>query len=1021
MAYGMRSGAAHSPFTIPLLYSLFFLCAPLLCAQDADGWIDFPSGFGLASGRIRMALEGRPLPLEFSAQPSWSDDGAYKVEAAPDLYLHFQKPISDENVSGSVTVLSLIEEGLLEAEVEATLEGFSSPALVRLKQSGSSDVVFLSIDGSGEQVASAFYDPARDRSVDFGGVYEGLPISHEAASRGSQRVRFQGALPRGRQVALFSWNVHDSVFHRALARGLPHGELVARRAGLAGWSVPGGETLGQHVQRVLGQSPIPSGVYIEVSDGWQGKTKGAFSQPNRNWLPRLAPGEESEQDSEQESASRPPEIELQLQALDDRGFFPALWIVPLGQSEGEVFRKNPEAFVCSKTGKPISGRFLGRYVVDGSSPAGVAYLEDLFGQWRQCGCVSFRVGGLRQALEFYERERSKLAQPDMEAMDVLEATLRAMREGAGEDAILAGDWDTPAELAGLLDATRPSLQPSDGVEPLRREGLAAQRGYFRHRGACWVECCPVLRWAESDFEQKRDALDRSRILFAALTGRGLVIDSSALPLPAKTREFLRSAWPPAPVRPMDLFSAEGLPRIWDLKIRDPSVRAPSRSPPISAKGSDLVGLFNWDTLSSTTVTVSPHDLGLRLKAGERNLFFDVLEETFVGAGAGARDFLLLPGRARLLSIHRDLSWPQVIAVTGKWLASAVSLADLSWDERRRVLAGNLLFSASAEDADELRVHIDCGPRYQVAQAEVGGKSRERSVAYRLTGEHLVLPVSSSGEKRVPFRVSFKRIPIREISSRGDLLSSPPEPLPPPGNLRVSFQESERKPLIEWTGGNGGLGWWRRAGDFIVRRNGTDLGQTSDVAFLDTTAPRGIALEYSVVALDAATGADGEDAQRGEESLPVSFSFPKAADAFLDDWTVGESDVSLHGQLAMRRSLLGVPLSVGGKKFTRGISTRAPARLDYRLDGMYEFFEAEVGVDDATLFQGSVVFVVKVDLVERYRSPTVRGGAADPQTVRVPVAGGQVLSLIVEDAGDGAETDLAVWGGARVVVTESNSE
>lgn len=1017
LEYRMRTGAALARLPASLLCCLFFLCTPLVGAEIEDGWIDFPSGFGLVGGRIRLELDGRPLSLEFSSRPSWSDQGVYEVEAASDLYFRFQRPVSGENTSGSVTVLSLVapEEGPLGATVEAIFDGFRSPALVRLKPAGSPDVVFLSVDGSGEPVASAFYDPAGDRSVDFSSVYEGFRLSHEATSRESQRVRFQGVLPRGREAKLFSWAVHDSVFHRSPPRGLPAGELVARRGWFFGWSAPGGSALGQHVEKIFGLGPVPSGTYLEVGDGWQGKTKGLFRQPDRSWLPASTreqePGEASGQEG---SASRSPEISLQLGELGDRGLSTALWLVPHGQSERETFRQNPEAFVRSKTGKAISGRFLGRYVVDGSSPPGVAYLKDLFGQLRRLGCVNFRIGGLRQALDFYERERSNLTQPDAKAADVLAATLLAMREGAGEDAILAGGWDTPAEFAGFLDATRPSLQVGDGVEPLRREGMAARRGYFRHRGACWVECFPVLRWAQSDFEQKRDALDRSRILFAALTGRGLVIDSDALPLPEKTREFLRSAWPPVPVRPMDLFSVEGLPRIWDLKIKDPSAPSPSRPRSVSSRGSDLVGIFNWDTLSSTTVTLAPHDLGLRMKAGDRNLFFDVLEEAFVGVRAGAREFLILPGHARLLSIHRDLGRPQVVAVTGKWLASAVSLADLSWDEGRLVLEGKVLFCESAEDQDELRVHVVCGPLYQVAHAEVRGKS----APYRMTGEHLVLTTRSLGERSVSFRLKFS---LEDPSE-----SPPPVRLPPPENLRVSFQASERKPLIEWTGGDGRPGWWRRAGNFIVRRNGVDIGQTTDVSFLDTTAPRGGALEYSVVALDMATGVDGEDVERGEESRAASFSFPAAMDAFLDDWTVldlplGERDVSSRGQPVMRRSFLGGPLSVGGKKFARGIGTRTPARLDYRLDGMYEIFEAEVGVDDAARFQGSVVFVVQVDGVESYRSPTVRGGATDPLVVRVPVDERQVLSLIVEDAGDGQETDLAVWGNARVVVGEVNRE
>jgi hypothetical protein len=158
------------------------------------------------------------------------------------------------------------------------------------------------------------------------------------------------------------------------------------------------------------------------------------------------------------------------------------------------------------------------------------------------------------------------------------------------------------------------------------------------------------------------------------------------------------------------------------------------------------------------------------------------------------------------------------------------------------------------------------------------------------------------------------------------------------------------------------------------------------------------LRYSVTAWGAGAAGEGREPQPGRESVAVAFEPPPPVDAFLDEC-----------------------LSVGGRKFARGIGVRAPARLDYGLDGVYETFRAEVGADDACLFQGGVVFAVEVDGMERYRSPRMEAGAADPVSVRVPVGGAQLLSLIVMKAGDGADADLAVWGEARVLVEKEESE
>jgi hypothetical protein len=53
-------------------------------------------------------------------------------------------------------------------------------------------------------------------------------------------------------------------------------------------------------------------------------------------------------------------------------------------------------------------------------------------------------------------------------------------------------------------------------------------------------------------------------------------------------------------------------------------------------------------------------------------------------------------------------------------------------------------------------------------------------------------------------------------------------------------------------------------------------------------------------------------------------------------------------------------------------------------------------------------------MERFRSRTIRGGPEEPAPVRVSIAGGRILTLVVEDAGDGTEGDLADWGDARVI-------
>jgi hypothetical protein len=98
------------------------------------------------------------------------------------------------------------------------------------------------------------------------------------------------------------------------------------------------------------------------------------------------------------------------------------------------------------------------------------------------------------------------------------------------------------------------------------------------------------------------------------------------------------------------------------------------------------------------------------------------------------------------------------------------------------------------------------------------------------------------------------------------------------------------------------------------------------------------------------------------------------------------------------------LEVGGTFFASGLYAHAPARHVLRLDGQWGRFTTRYGLQDG--HDGSVVFVVKGDGKELFRSKVVRDHTAREQAVAV--ANVTLLELVVEDAGDGAGSDWGVW-------------
>jgi len=116
---------------------------------------------------------------------------------------------------------------------------------------------------------------------------------------------------------------------------------------------------------------------------------------------------------------------------------------------------------------------------------------------------------------------------------------------------------------------------------------------------------------------------------------------------------------------------------------------------------------------------------------------------------------------------------------------------------------------------------------------------------------------------------------------------------------------------------------------------------------------------------------------------------------------------------------GLPLQIKDQHFAKGLGSHAPGQIVVELDGDYDAFAADIGVQwqggapPAGGNVGSVVFQVYVDGEKRFDSGVVREADA-PRAVNVPLAGAQELMLVVTDAGDGITCDVADWANARLV-------
>ena len=90
----------------------------------------------------------------------------------------------------------------------------------------------------------------------------------------------------------------------------------------------------------------------------------------------------------------------------------------------------------------------------------------------------------------------------------------------------------------------------------------------------------------------------------------------------------------------------------------------------------------------------------------------------------------------------------------------------------------------------------------------------------------------------------------------------------------------------------------------------------------------------------------------------------------DAWRQG------YGPLGRDAAILGTPISIGGRRFARGLATHAASEIAYHLGGQYARFTASVGRDDSHP-EGSVVFRVEGDGRAALREPGHEGWRSSP--------------------------------------------
>ena len=114
---------------------------------------------------------------------------------------------------------------------------------------------------------------------------------------------------------------------------------------------------------------------------------------------------------------------------------------------------------------------------------------------------------------------------------------------------------------------------------------------------------------------------------------------------------------------------------------------------------------------------------------------------------------------------------------------------------------------------------------------------------------------------------------------------------------------------------------------------------------------------------------------------------------------------------------GNAITLGGVQYTKGfgVDPDSPAtnvQIRVPLNGNYQYFMSDIGIDDEVGTYGSAVFQVWADGAKLYDSGVMYGATAT-KSVKVDVSGKNELKLIVTNAGDNSDEDHGDWAAPRL--------
>ena len=649
--------------------------------------------------------------------------------------------------------------------------------------------------------------------------------------------------------------------------------------------------------------------------------------------------------------------------IRELGLEPGLWICPHGQDNA--------AFVKATGGFIDCATFGGPYSVDPTDPKGAAYLRRLFARLTKEWGYSYLkfdgiVGERYGILHAYRRELNRLANPPASGDQAFRRLLEIIGRTTGPRVFIGGCGILGFPGAGLCHGMRTGADTDAEWTGFLRAVAATMNAYFMHQVAWYSDpdCCLLRPPLSTD-------MARAWASLYGLTGQMLMFDDRMPDLGPERVRILKKISPAADIRPFDLFPSRRLKTTFDLKVNR------------LGRAYDVIGLFNYGESEQRVTRVDFKAIGL--DPARRYHVYDFWNEDYLGVCDAGLFLEVPPAACRVVTLFPEDTVPVLLSTSRHVLQGWPDLERFAVNRRAAVLRG-----AS---------RVIAGEPYTLTFGLPNDGVRTFALSrFRVTGKPLVGVTQGRGVARATWTPATTGLVEWEARFRRQKV------VVPTGIGSYPYMLGARD-LDPWTVEVYWISFGSPSG-FYVRHNGRLIGYTFSTRFRVGGLKYGSrhTFEVGVADLDGRKGA-----RTGRMDVVVGAALPRTLALSDLAWTSATSGY-LHAKAD--KSVSAASLSVGGRRYAKGIGTHPSSTIVYDLQGLFLRLGGAFGIEDQNGIppgrphaqSGQARFSIRADGRELLPwTRRIHGQRAVP--FDLDVRGARRLELCVEQP-EGAAVNLA---------------